>query len=102
VNFTEPVDGVKAADLLVNGVAASDVSGANATYTFAFPQPADGLVAVTWAASQGIVDRENPPKPFSGKGAGEIALYTMADTVPPTVVSVSPVPGAALPSLRRQ
>ncbi len=65
VNFGEPVDGVDAADLLINGVPATSVTGANAQYTFTFPQPTEGLVNVTWAADAGILDREDPPQAFN-------------------------------------
>jgi hypothetical protein len=44
VSFSEPVDGVDAGDLLVNGIPASAVSGSNAVYTFSFAQPGDGVV----------------------------------------------------------
>ncbi len=57
VTFSEAVTGVDAADLLVKGVPASAVTGADAgPYVFTFPQPADGAVAFTWAAGTGIVD----------------------------------------------
>src|SRR5262249_31393665 len=43
VQFSEPVDGVDAADLLINSVPASSVTGSNANYTFTFPQPSEGV-----------------------------------------------------------
>lgn len=101
VNFSEPVDGVKASDLRINGQPAAAVSGANATYTFSFPAPREGVVVVTWAANHAIVDRESPPKPFNGSLPGESAQYTLTDTVPPLVTLVSPAPGATVPALTR-
>ncbi|MBI5387486.1 MAG: lamin tail domain-containing protein [Verrucomicrobia bacterium] len=96
VNFSEPIQGVNASDLLLNGVPATGVAGSIAAYTFSFPPLAEGPVAVTWAVDHGIIDREAPPKSFLGTGAGETVLYTLVDLTPPTVTSVDPVPGAAL------
>src|SRR5256714_1701913 len=44
VTFTEPVAGVNASDLLINGLPASSMTGGNDTYTFNFAQPAYGTV----------------------------------------------------------
>jgi len=47
INISETVSGVDAADLLINGVPASSVTSSGPkTYTFSFPQPAYGPVAV--------------------------------------------------------
>lgn len=57
VTFSEPVSGVDAADLLINGVAATSVTGDTAgPFVFTFTQPPDGVVNFTWAAGHGIVD----------------------------------------------
>jgi hypothetical protein len=57
VTFSENVTGVDHTDLLVNGVAAESITGANAgPYIFTFPQPAVGAVNFTWAASHNIQD----------------------------------------------
>ncbi|MBN2505696.1 MAG: lamin tail domain-containing protein [Verrucomicrobia bacterium] len=101
VNFAEPVTGVDAADLLVNGAPAVAVAGSSTTYTFFFPQPAEGVVEVSWAEHHGIVDREDPPKPFSGRAPGDTARYQLTDTLPPAIVAVAPVPGATVPELTR-
>ncbi|MCX6902672.1 MAG: lamin tail domain-containing protein, partial [Verrucomicrobia bacterium] len=51
VTFSEPVRGVQAGNLLINGVAATDVTGAGAgPYTFAFAQPPAGPVTLSWAS----------------------------------------------------
>ncbi|MBN2505174.1 MAG: lamin tail domain-containing protein [Verrucomicrobia bacterium] len=99
VNFTEPVDNVKAADLLVNGLPATGVTGANAAYVFTFSEPAEGAVGLTWSPLMTIADRELPPKPFAGTGPGETALYTLVDTLAPAVVARHPFPGATLAAL---
>ena len=46
VSFSEPVTGVDAADLLVNGTPATMVSGAGGDYRFVFSQPSYGAVAI--------------------------------------------------------
>jgi hypothetical protein len=67
VNFTEPVQGVDAADLLVNGLPATNVVGSGAgPYVFQFPQPAAGPVQFTWAAGNGITDLATVPNVFAG------------------------------------
>ena len=99
LQFSEPVDGVDASDLLINETPASSVTGSNATYTFSFPQPLDGVVSVRFAATAGIVDRESPPKPFDSSATNAAWRYTLADNIPPTVASVSPLPGAVIKSL---
>lgn len=55
VEFTHPVDGVDAGDLLVNGIPASGVTVIDPKrYRFSFPAPPQGDVHFTWAAAHGI------------------------------------------------
>jgi hypothetical protein len=62
VTFSEPVVGIEAGDLLVNGAPASSLSViAAGRYLFSFAQPADGLVQLAWHASHGIRDFANNP-----------------------------------------
>ncbi len=98
VAFSEPVSGVKAGDLLINGRAAATVSGAGTNYTFTFPQPADGVVFVAWNPRHGIVDFENPPRNFDAFAAGANWQYSLADALAPTAV-IHPTPGASVRSL---
>ena len=56
VTFSEPVTGVDAADLLINGTPAFGFSGSGSNYTFSFAQPAFGTVAFTWATGHAITD----------------------------------------------
>lgn len=95
VEYSEPVDGVNASDLLINAVPAASVSGSNSIYTFSFPQPTEGVLRVEFAPNHGIVDRELPPKPFVG-GAWQ---YTLVDNVAPTIVLTEPAAGATVQSL---
>jgi hypothetical protein len=65
VTFSEPVLGIDAGDLLINGASASDFAVVGAgRYLFTFPQPTNGTVAVTWSGSHGIVDFA--ANPFAG------------------------------------
>jgi len=97
VRFTEGVSGVDAGDLLVNGVAATNVtSTTNTTYTFSFPEPAYGPVSVTWAAGHAIADFDGPPKPFDGNGAGATFNYSLVNPSAPTVASPSPLRNATV------
>ena len=67
VTFSEPVLGVNASDLLVNGQAATSVTGAGiGPYVFKFPQPTGGIVQFAWAGGHGITDAAAKPNPFSG------------------------------------
>ncbi|MDB6070585.1 MAG: CotH protein, partial [Verrucomicrobiales bacterium] len=57
VMFSEPVTGVDAGDLLINGNPATSFTGdAAGPYLFSFPAPADGAVAFTWSPAHGIAD----------------------------------------------
>ncbi|HKX61210.1 MAG TPA: lamin tail domain-containing protein, partial [Verrucomicrobiae bacterium] len=99
VIFSENVSGVNASDLVVNGVPAASVTGSGTTYTFAFPQPADGTVFVGWNGAHGIVDFESPPKLLDPFGAGATWQYTLTDTTAPTVATVNPSAGSAVAGL---
>lgn len=71
VQFSEEVEGVDAADLEVNGVAATNlVVLAPGDYLFGFPAPPAGVVSVTWAPGHGITDRSANSNAFAGVGFG--------------------------------
>ena len=97
VTFSEPVNGVDAADLLVNGVAATSVTPiTSAVYSFGFAQPAYGTVQITWSASHGIVDQALPPNSFNATGPGATWQYNLVDLMPPTVATLSPAADATV------
>src|SRR5439155_16135320 len=50
VAFDQPVSGVDAADLVVNGKPATAVNGSGTVYTFSFPQPNYGSVEIKFAS----------------------------------------------------
>ena len=67
VTFSEPVTGVDAADLLINGTPASGLTVRSpAVYVFQFSQPATGQVQVTWASGHGITDLAAAANGFAG------------------------------------
>src|SRR6185503_16792362 len=100
VAFSEPVSGVSAADLLVNGVGTTMVLPVSSSvYTFSFPQPAYGAVQITWAAGHGITDQALPPNPFNGTGPGATWQYNLVDNTAPVVASLTPSAGATVRTL---
>ncbi len=71
VSFNKPVVGVDAADLRINGVAATNVTGIGAgPYLFEFPAGAApaGPARVDWQPGHGISSDLLQPHPFSGSG----------------------------------
>ncbi len=67
VDFSEGVQGVRAADLLIAGVAATGVTAYGSDiYIFSFPQPPVGLVSVSWSPSQRITDLTANSNRFAG------------------------------------
>lgn len=69
VLFSETVTGVDAADLLINGVPATAVTGSGfGPYLFSFPQPSVGTVTFSWAPGHGIMDAAAAPNNFAGAG----------------------------------
>lgn len=67
VTFSEPVDGVDAADLRVNGVAASRLTPFGPDlYIFEFPAAPRGTVTMSWVSNHGIQDRSSRRLAFGG------------------------------------
>lgn len=96
VLFSEPVTGVAAGDLLVNDRPATWVVGMAGSdrYTFSFPQPAPGLVAVAWNETHRITDLQG--NPFNTEDPGSTWSYSLGDTVPPQIRATTPTPGAVV------
>ncbi|HEU0011741.1 MAG TPA: lamin tail domain-containing protein, partial [Verrucomicrobiae bacterium] len=97
--WNEPVTGVDASDLLVNGAPASGISGEGTTMTFTFPQPPFGSVSVAFAPNSGITDLDQPPNAFDATAPGTSWQYTLRDFVPPVIVSQIPPAGASVSNL---
>jgi hypothetical protein len=67
VTFSETVLNVQAADLLINGSPATNVTKLSGQpYVFKFPPPPTGNVSVAWAPGHGITDGAAGPNPFAG------------------------------------
>lgn len=67
VDFTEGVTGVDAADLLIGGGAATNVTATSSSvYLFRFPPRAPGTVNVQFAGGHGIRDLSSGAYPFAG------------------------------------
>lgn len=66
VTFSEPVQGVDAADLMINSQPATNVTFVGGAYVFSFTPPPAGLVNVSWAAGHGITDVATTPNTFGG------------------------------------
>lgn len=100
VRFDEPVTGVTAAHLLINGVGATGVTALNsATYLFQFDQPRYGDVAFRWSPIHQIADQSIPPNRFDESGPGATWFYTLVDTAPPFVAGLTPAASRTLRSL---
>jgi hypothetical protein len=86
VDFSEPVTGVDAADLRINGAGATNlVVFGPSVYVFEFPQPGVGDVEVAWRASHGITDLAGTANPFQGGSWS----YTIDPDLPPAGVIIS-------------
>ncbi len=67
VAFSEPVSGVDAGDLLVNGLPATNVTAVPpSTYNWEFATPPTGAVTIAFAPGHGIQDLASPPNAFDG------------------------------------
>jgi len=97
ITFSEPVVGLMAADLLVNEVPATARTGSGATHTFHFSSPLPGPVALNVDTDAAITDAEgNAFDPFAPNASWS---YTLADSVPPVVRSITPAAGAVVGTL---
>ncbi|HKS37846.1 MAG TPA: lamin tail domain-containing protein, partial [Verrucomicrobiae bacterium] len=67
VTFSEPVSGIDASDLLVNGQPATNVTGfSSGPYVFQFPPIASGTPQLGWTPGHGIRDFAVSPNAFVG------------------------------------
>lgn len=94
ITFSEPVHGVKAGDLLINGAPATAVtSTTNTTYLFSFPQPPFGDVIVNWDTNHAIVDFDSPPRAFDALSTNATLRYFLINPSNPKIASQ--IPGAS-------
>lgn len=67
VLFNEPVEGVDASDLLINGVPAEKLFiSSQDDYIFEFATPSTGVVNIAWQPNHGIHDMSSRQNPFAG------------------------------------
>ncbi|MEJ5238183.1 MAG: lamin tail domain-containing protein [Limisphaera sp.] len=99
LTFNKPVTGVDAPDLWVNGQPADRLLGGPGTnvYVFEFAPPPPGWVAFGWDEGHGITDLTG--QPFDATDASAQWTYFVADTSPPLVQRLTPVPGARVGQL---
>lgn len=101
VTFSEPVKGVDARDLLINGIPATSVSGGGAVYTFTFPVPNASVINITWLSMHGITDLAPAANPFNENAPGSTWQYYSPDLIPPKIASITPAPGITVRDLTR-
>jgi hypothetical protein len=102
VRFTERVQGVDAADLLINGLPATSVFAApnGSNYVFAFPHPPYGNVDISFASGHGITDFGFPSNlAFNALAPESIWSYTLIDQTPPRVAAKTPDAGVTVTNL---
>jgi hypothetical protein len=79
VSFSEPVQGVNAADLMINGSPATNVNVISpSVFTFEFAAIGTGAVTVAFDPGHGIADLANPSNLF----AGATWNYTISQSFP--------------------
>lgn len=84
IQFSEPVNGVDAGDLLINGLAATNVTEFGAgQFVFTFPAVQSGPVTVGFIPKHGITDRSASAHPFAG---GSWTFTVDANSVVPGVI----------------
>lgn len=94
VTFSEPVQGVRPGDLLLNGQPSTTVTArAVDTYVFGFPPLPLGPVRATWVAGHTIRDQAAAPNPFDETAAESSWTYVLVDPNAPTLSQRLPVPG---------
>lgn len=99
VTFTEAVTGVEAPHFLVNGAAATNVSGSGSQYAFSFPPPPPGTVLVQFGELHQITDFEFPPNRFEANAPDAVWSYLQLDPDGPAVATIQPPPGIGLRQL---
>ena len=97
VSFSEPVQAVVAAHLLINGIGASSVTAIDErTFVFGFAQPPYGTVTVGWNPIQTIADQGEPPNRFVPEPIAGGWRVTLVDRTAPSVIATQPAPGATV------
>ena len=96
VTFSEPVVGVEASDLTLNGKAASSLTGGGDAYLFTFTNTEPGELTLRWQQDAGIVDLAATPNEFDWQNPSEVRSYQLMDQDAPSVSRILPPPGQQL------
>ncbi|MBT5705721.1 MAG: hypothetical protein HOI66_05300, partial [Verrucomicrobia bacterium] len=96
LTFSEPVRGVDARDLALNGISAARVRGSGDSYIFTFSNPEPGELTLQWNQDAGIRDLAANPNPFDWKAPSETRLFRLIDANAPFVTRIYPLPGQSL------
>jgi len=101
VTFSEPVNGVNAGDLQINGFPANSIQGApgDTTFTFGFIQPPYGAANFTFIPDHGIADTAFPPNPFDATVPAASWSYDVVDDLSPTLLTIAPPPDITVRTL---
>lgn len=99
VTFSEPVEGVVAAHLLVNGIGAVTAAALDEhTFRFSFASPPYGTVSIRWSSNHTIQDLAEPPNRFDAEAPGSSWEITLVDRTPPVVAGILPTAGSTVRS----
>ena len=101
VRFSEPVRGVDADDLLLNGRSADNVQENDDTWVFTFLDAGYGDVELTWADGHEIGDFARPENKFDAVSADGLGPYQVIDNIAPELVEVIPPPDGIVRELSR-
>ena len=99
VNFSEPVQGLHASDLLANGKPAISIEGSGRSWTFELDAIDYGKVQLTWANEHGISDQALKPNPFNSSSKSNNWSYNLVDDTPPFIKRANPPAGLTVKSL---
>ncbi|MEO6035255.1 MAG: lamin tail domain-containing protein, partial [Verrucomicrobiota bacterium] len=98
VAFSGEVTGVAADDIFLNGTSATNVSGSGATYTYIFPRVAEGILQAVWNPTH-LIRFASSGARLDELDASTTWNYTRIDAEPPTILTVSPLPGSTVGQL---
>ena len=99
VNFSEPVQGLEASDLLANGEPAISVEGSGKSWIFEFADIDYGKVQLSWIKEHGITDQALKPNAFNSSAKGNNRIYNFVDGNPPYIKRTNPPTGLTVKSL---
>ncbi len=99
VTFSEPVQGLQAGDLALNGVPARGLRPVGDGYEFRFDPPEPGAVTLHWVQNPGITDLAGNPNPFDWQAESERREYRVVDASAPFITRQYPPAGLVLSKL---